>query len=124
MPAKFKHNGIDYQIIEVKLNKSASVAQYVDDRNDTFKTLWKQCTDLNNWSVQLDNTGRVIEAHPSTPAHPGHVQGKDWKMNMEKGNNTVDRLTLIKRAYEVIDKSPTLKHIKISATGIVDENTH
>jgi hypothetical protein len=124
MAAKFKANGIDYQIIEVKLNKSASVTQYVDDTKGTFAKLWKECTDLNNWSVQIDRTGRIIEGHPSTPAHPGHVQGADWKMNIEAGNNTVDRLSLIKRTYTVVDKTPTLKHIKISATGIVDVNTH
>lgn len=58
--------------------------------------------------------------------HPGHVQGKDYKLQIEKGKASVDRLFLKLRKYETAPakSDPDTMLVKVSASAFVETDTH
>ena len=119
-----------FKIVEVKIRKEASVSDYLKKykggkHGKWLKELLKGVGDLNNWTIETSGEN-VVEAHPSVDGHPGHVDGKDWKMYIERGKKTVDRLFLKKRRYTVTPskKNPDILHVKIYAAAFVVEDTH
>ena len=51
-------------------------------------------TDPANWSAQSARVNEAMVGYPVVDGHPGHVDPgtSGWKYNIERGNNSVDRL--------------------------------
>jgi hypothetical protein len=118
-----------YVVTQVAVRKEASVSAYLKNGRapDDLKALLKGVAQMGNWSLKIDKTkDTVTEAHPTVDKHPGHVDGKDWKMNIEKGNGSVDRLFLSKRKYEITPskRDPDIMNVEIYCAAFVEEDTH
>lgn len=112
-----------FKIIQVTVRVLASVTNYLKTSDD-MKELLKGVKDLKNWAVEVDRANRVTSAHPEVPGHPGHVDGSNWKLYVERGKKTVDRLILSSRQYTVVPKSPDLCHVSIRCIADVKTDTH
>lgn len=126
-----KGNEAYYVISKVEIKKGGTVKEYLKGKRDpdALKELWKGVTKIDNWSFQLDADGNVVSAEPSVDGHPGHIHNSDWKLNIERGNGSVDRLVLTKRKYEVKKTKKLYKklpryNVEISASSYVLEDTH
>jgi hypothetical protein len=63
-----------------------------------LKELLKGVGDMKNWLFK-ESGGNITAAWPEVP---GHVDGSDWKMYVERGRQTVDRLQLTGRKYVTV----------------------
>ena len=113
----------------VAVRRELSVSHTLKDGRepDDLKELLKGVAQMGNWSLSINKAkGEVTEAHPTVDKHPGHVDGKDWKMNIEKGNGSVDRLFLAKRKYEVTPskRDPNIMNVEIYCAAFVERDTH
>jgi hypothetical protein len=121
--------GQKFQITEVKIRVEASVSQYAKTTSKEnlkdLKELLSGVKNMKNWVVTSDSKGNVTEAHPVVDGHPGHVQSGNWKMNVERGNNTVDRLWLKMRKYktEPNKRKPEITNVKIAAAAFLEADT-
>ena len=82
---------------------------------------------VKNWSVEgKPEKEKVTGAYPDVSGHPGHVQGRDWKLYVERGTGSVDRLFLKKRRYTLVPskKDPDIINVKIYAAAFVVSDTH
>jgi hypothetical protein len=118
-----------YVVTKVTVRREASVSTYLKNGGapDDLKQLLKGVADMGNWSMTIDKGKQIVtEAHPTVDKHPGHVDGKDWKMNIEKGNGSVDRLFLSKRKYEAeaSKRDPNVTHVEIYCAAFVETDTH
>lgn len=116
-----------FKVTEVKLRREASVSAYLKNGRaaDDLKELLKGVGDLQNWSIEVKGD-RVTAGYPSVDGHPGHVDGSDWKLYIERGKGTVDRLLVKKRKYECEPnkKDPSVTNVKIYAALFVEVDTH
>jgi hypothetical protein len=116
-----------FKVTEVKLRREASVSDYLKNgkNSDDLKELLKGVGDLKSWTIETKDD-RVTAAYPDVAGHPGHVDGSDWKMYIERGKKTTDRLLIKKRKYETEpNKSDeNLLNVKIYAALFVEEDTH
>lgn len=115
-----------FVVTKVTVKKDSSVATYLKTGNgDDLKDLLKGVAKMGNWSVTPKGE-EISAASPTVDKHPGHVHGKDWKLNIEKGNGSKDRLVLCKRAYTVLpNKSkPDQLNVEISCSAYVLVDTH
>jgi hypothetical protein len=124
MPDKKK-----FQIAEVKIRQESSVSKYLRESANKadMKELMKGVKNLKNWVVKGDpEKEKVTAAYPDVAGHPGHVQGSDWKLQVERGRGSVDRLFLKKRKYTVepSKKDPNIINVKIYAAAFVETDTH
>lgn len=79
-----------------------------------------------NWKVEvIGKPPRVKAAYPEVNGHPGHVAGKDWKLYIERGKGSQDRL------YVEVDKTKSTVtavgdgyDVVIVAEVYVAEDTH
>ena len=122
MPKSFK-------VTEVKVRVEASASKYLKSGRapDDLKELLKGVRDIKSWSIDGNlKKQEVSSAYPEVDGHPGHVQGRDWKMNIERGNGSVDRLFLSKRRYTVEPnkKDPDVLNVEIYCAAFVEEDTH
>lgn len=118
-----------FVVTGVGIRKEASVTQYLKNGKapDDLKDLLKGVAMMGNWSLQINKAKEeVTAAYPTVDKHPGHVDGKDWKLNIEKGNGSVDRLFLKKRKYEVTPskRDPNVMNVEISCAAFVETDTH
>jgi hypothetical protein len=114
-------------VTEVKIREEASVSQYLksgSSKKDMVELL-KGVKDMKNWVVERKGEDGVSGAYPQVDGHPGHVHGKDWKLNVERGNNTVDRLVLSKRRYTVSPnkRNPEQLNVQIYAAAFCIQDT-
>lgn len=116
-------------VTEVKIREEASVSQYLKKTGGSAKKdmaeLLKGVRDMKNWVVERKGEAEVSAAYPRVDGHPGHVHGKDWKLNVERGTNTVDRLVLAKRRYTVTPNKtkPDQLNVQIYAAAFCLEDT-
>ena len=117
-----------FKVVQVTIRRATGVDNYAKNakpHGPWMKELLAGVADLKKWSI-THNADHVTGAHPDVDGHPGHVDGKDWKMNVERGNGSVDRLvvkvTEIKE--EPSPRDPNIINVKIKAAVTVNENTH
>src|SRR5262245_29266497 len=98
-----------YVVTKVTVRQEASTTQYLKNAKAPadMKELLKGVANMKNWTVQVDTGGRVTAAWPSVDGHPGHVDGSDWKLYVERGKKTVDRLRLVRKYTTVPSKKDT-----------------
>jgi hypothetical protein len=118
-----------FQVFEVKIRQESCVSKYLRESGNKadMKELMKGVKNLKNWVVQGNpEKEKVTGAYPEVSGHPGHVQGRDWKLYVERGTGSVDRLFLKKRRYtlEPSKKDPQIIHVKIYAAAFVETGTH
>ncbi len=118
-----------YVVTKVTVRREASVSTYMKSSGSKadLKELLAGVAAMGNWSLGIDKAKeKVTEAHPTVDKHPGHVDGKDWKMNIEKGNGSVDRLFLSKRKYDVepSKRDPNIMNVEIYCAAFVETDTH
>ncbi len=87
-----------FVVTKVHIRREASVSRYLKQSASSadLKKLLAGVAKMGNWATKIKD-GEVIDAWPTVDGHPGHVDAKDWKLNIEKGNGSVDRLFLKKR---------------------------
>lgn len=117
-----------FVVTEVKIRIEASVSQYLKTSGSAkdMAELIKGVKDLKNWGVESKGEDEVKAAYPTVDGHPGHVHGKDWKLNVERGNGSVDRLILAKRRYTVEPnkRKPEQLNVSIYAAAFCEQDTH
>ena len=117
-----------FVVTGVKLRIEASVSTYLKTsaHKKDMAELLKGVKDMKNWAVEPKGDDAVKAAYPRVDGHPGHVHGKDWKLNVERGNSTVDRLILSKRRYTVTPnkKDPDQRNVEIYAAAFCEQDTH
>jgi hypothetical protein len=115
-------------VTEVKIREEASVSQYLKNSGSKadMAELLKGVKDMKNWVVERKGENDISAAYPQVDGHPGHVHGKDWKLNVERGNKTVDRLVLSKRRYTVTPNkgNPDQLNVQICAAAFCIRETH
>ncbi len=117
-----------FVVTKVHIRREASVSRYLKQSASSadLKKLLAGVAKMGNWATKIKD-GEVIDAWPTVDGHPGHVDAKDWKLNIEKGNGSVDRLFLKKRKYDSskINKTdPNTKNVEIHCSAFVETNTH
>ncbi len=117
-----------FVVTKVSIRREASVSTYLKQSASAadLKKLLAGVAKMGNWGMKIKD-GVVIGAWPTVDGHPGHIDAKDWKLNIEKGNGSVDRLFLKKRKYDAtkINKSdPNTRNVEISCAAFVVTNTH
>ena len=114
-------------VTKVTVRKEASVSKYL--KNSThkkdLKELLRGVANLKNWSVEAKGE-KIVGAHPTVDKHPGHIHGKDWKLNIEASKQTVDRLMLTGRKYKTVPnkRDPSILNVEISCNAFVETDTH
>jgi len=116
-----------FVVTKVTIRREASTTQYLSKgahAND-LKELLKGVGDMKNW-VFKESGGKIVAAWPEVAGHPGHVHGSDWKMYVERGKQTVDRLMLTGRKYVTVQNKskPDTMNIEISCNAFVETDTH
>ena len=127
---------VKLKVTKVALKADSSVKSYTRDP-DGIKELWTDLRKEKLWGAQakLDKKGTAIDriiglSYPDVGGHPGHVHGKDWKYNVERGNGSVDRLVVEKWSATVKNEEYDAKKgvitadIEIAVSGRVLEDTH
>jgi hypothetical protein len=116
-----------FVVTKVTVRREASTTQYLSNgaHKDDLKELLKGVADMKSW-VFKESNGKITAAWPEVPGHPGHVDGSDWKMYVERGKQTVDRLMITGRKYTVVpNKSkPDQMNVEISCNAFVETDTH
>ena len=139
MPKKtFNGYEVTYTVKTVTVTEDSSVGKYKgkDDLNEVMAGLKKTA----DWTVGFEvtpvkgKTATSLRANgygfPGIDKHPGHVEGKGWKYNVEPGNGSVDRLvvsdTASKLSNEKIDDKTKKISVDVAITckAKVLENTH
>jgi hypothetical protein len=139
MPTKtFNTYAVTYTVKSVAVTEDSSVSKYrgQDDLNAVLDGLKKTAL----WTIGFEFTparGKTPTSirvngfgYPSIDKHPGHVEGKGWKYNIDEGTGSVDRLivydtdaTLGKPAID--DSAKKIKvDVSVSCKAKVLENTH
>jgi hypothetical protein len=117
-----------FVVTKVTIGKSGSVSEYLKSGSAAgdLKDLLKEVAKMGNWTVESKGEEGVASAHPTANGHPGHVHGKDYKLYIEKGKKTVDRLVLTKRTYKTSPskKAPDVINVEIKCSTYVLEDTH
>jgi hypothetical protein len=117
-----------FVVTEVKIRIEPNVSAYLRSsaKKAQLAELLKGVKDMKNWTVEVKANADVSAAYPVVDGHPGHVHGKDWKLNVERGNSTVDRLVLSKRRYtvEANKTKADQMNVKIYAVANVMADTH
>jgi hypothetical protein len=117
----------EFKMTKVKIRKNASVSKYLKRGRapKDLKELLKGIGNRKNWTIETKGE-EVTAAYPTVNGHKGHVDGKDWKMYIERGKKTVDRLLLKKRKYKVVQskKKPDQLNVEIYTSVFVEEDTH
>jgi hypothetical protein len=121
MPKKFK-------VVQVTIRPSSAVTKYSNyggQPGRDMKELLRGVGDLKKWTVTTSGD-RATGAYPQVDGHPGHGQGKEWKLKVERGTGSQDRLwikvTEIKE--EPAKNDPNTINVKIKAAVNVEEDTH
>ena len=115
-----------FVVTKVTVRQEASTTQYLQKgaHPADMKELLKGVANLKNWSVEVTG-GRVTAAHPNVDGHPGHVDGSDWKMYVERGKKTVDRLRLVRKYTTVPNKKdPNVTNVEIYVSAFTMQDTH
>lgn len=116
-----------FVVTKVTIRREASTSKYLSEgaHADDLKELLRGVGDMKSWLFK-ESAGKITAAWPEVPGHPGHVDGSDWKMYIERGKQTVDRLMLTGRKYVTIaNKSkPDTMNIEISCNAFVETDTH
>jgi hypothetical protein len=115
-----------FKIVQVTVREGPSVTKYMREspNKKDMVELFKGVRNLGNWVIEVDRNNQVTSARPEVSGHPGHVDGANWKLYVERGKRTVDRLVLSKRQYTVAPKGPDLCHVSIKCTADVRTDTH
>ena len=121
---------------KVTVKEDASIKKYNRDADGLDEVL-KGLGNKKGWNaeVKLDKKGIEIErvtglGYPDISGHPGHVHGKGWKYNIERGNGSVDRLVVEDWSASVKSQEYDAKRGKITATIDIEvtaralEDTH
>lgn len=88
-------------VTKVTIKPDSSVSKYSRD-TDGLKEVNKDLDNKSLWGadVEIDQKKKTIKrvrglTFPDVSGHPGHVHASGaWKYNIERGNNTVDRLVV------------------------------
>lgn len=88
-------------VTKVTVKEDSSVGKYAKDTAG-LKEITDDLDKAKNWGadVEIDDKKKTIKrvrglTFPDVGGHPGHVHSKGaWKYNIERGNNTVDRLVV------------------------------
>jgi hypothetical protein len=129
---------ITYTVKSVTVTKHASVDSYGDQTN--AKACVNGLKATAGWTCGFEVTQKNKKAdpvvrvngfgYPLIDKHPGHVEGKGWKYNVELGNGSVDRLVVAPATAEVEMKSFTATpkkitvEVEISCGVKILEDTH
>lgn len=121
MPKKFK-------VVQVTIRRATGVdnyAKYAGQPGKDMKELLAGVAAFANWTVDVKGD-KVIGAHPAVAKHPGHVDGKDWKLQVETGKASQDRLFVKVTGVEEVPakNDPNVVNVKIKANVTVVEDTH
>ena len=127
---------VKVSVTKVTVNKDGSVSKYKKD-TDGLKEVLDELGKAKLWNATLELDKKKPEAkrvngfgYPDVGGHPGHVHGKGWKYNIERGNNTVDRLVVedvsgtIKKQEHDAKKDVLTAEVEISCKVRVLEDTH
>jgi len=116
-------------VTEVTITELKSAKDYAKlggTHGKDYKELMTGVKKPDSWDVEvIGKPPRVKSAHPEVSGHPGHVAGSDWKLYIERGKRTQDRLYV-----EVDKKKSTVTvngndfEVKIVAEVFVAEDTH
>lgn len=116
-----------FVVTKVTVRREASVSNYLAKGGDipALKELLLGVGNMKNWVCTVAG-GKVTAASPNVDGHPGHVAGSDWKLNIERGNGSVDRLYLKQRKYTVTPNKSNKDqmNVEISCNAFVETNTH
>jgi SET domain-containing protein len=115
-----------FKIVQVTVREGSSVTKYMREsasKKDMVE-LFKGVRDRDSWSIETDKNNHVVSAHPEVPGHHGHVDGRNWKIYVERGKKTKDRLILSNRQCTVVPKGPDLCHVSIKCAADVQTDTH
>ena len=97
-----KNHRLTYTITAVHVVEDHTVADYRHTNAHDIDEVLKDIKDIKSWACEFEydeKNEKVTRVHaliwPNAPGHPGHVHGTGaWKYNIERTNNTVDRLVL------------------------------
>ena len=115
-----------YVVTKVTIRQEASTTQYLQKGKapNDMKELLKGVANMKNWTIQASN-GKVTAAYPTVDGHPGHVDGSDWKMYVERGKKTVDRLRLVRKYTTVQNKKDAnVTNVEIYCSAFTVQDTH
>jgi hypothetical protein len=115
-----------FVVTKVTVRQEASTTQYMSKGKapDDLKELLKGVANMKNWTVQVSGD-KVTAAYPTVDGHPGHVDGSDWKMYVERGKKTVDRLRLVRKYTTVPNKKdPNQMNVEIYVSAFTVQDTH
>ena len=139
MPTKtFNNYSVTYTVESVTVTEDSSVSKYRGQ--DDLKAVLDGLKKAGSWTIGFQVTpvkGKTPTSlrvngfgYPVLDKHPGHVEGKGWKYNIDEGTGSVDRLVVSDTEAEVdeptIDdakKKITVK-LSVSCKAKVLENTH
>jgi hypothetical protein len=124
------------KVTSVTLKADSSVKKYSRDAAG-MQELWTELKKAKLWGAQakLDKKGTSIDriiglGYPDVGGHPGHVHGKDWKYNIERGNGSVDRLVVedwkakVKKEDYDAKKGVITAEVEVTVSGRALEDTH
>lgn len=115
-----------FVVTKVTVRQEASTTQYLQKGKapNDMKELLKGVANMKNWTVEVSGT-RVTSAYPTVDGHPGHVDGSDYKLYVERGKKTVDRLRLVRKYTTVPNKSDVNQtNVEIYCSAFTVQDTH
>ncbi len=108
-PKRIRPNVIGTVTIDIT---DSTIIKYPNTHPD-LQELLTGIQNAGNWSIY-----DTYQATPQVAGHPGHIDGKNWKMNIERGNHSVNRL-FIERTY-----NQTGTTLNVTAKAWIVKNTH
>ena len=139
MPTKtFNNYAVTYTVKSVRVTEDSSVSRYrAQDDVDAVLTGLKKAADWTLGFLVTPVRGKTATSlrvngfgYPGIDKHPGHVEGKGWKYNIDEGTGSVDRLvvsdTEATLGEPTIDdtKKKIIVDVSIACKAKVLENTH
>jgi hypothetical protein len=121
MPKKFK-------VVQVTIRRATPVDNYTKlaaPYGNYMKELLKGVADLKNWTVTTSGD-KATGAYPEVDKHKSHGQGKEWKLQVDPGNRSQDRLwvKVTEITQEPAKTDPNTVNVKVKASVTVEEDTH
>jgi hypothetical protein len=117
-----------FKLVQVTIRRATGVdayTKYAPPYGGYMKELLLGVAAIKNWTLTTSGD-HVTGGYPAVDRHKGHGQGKEWKLQVDPGNRSQDRLfvkvTEIKE--EPAKNDPATINVKIKASVSVEEDTH